>query len=183
VVQPRSERASPSSVRRVPPQRGGRDAEEFDDFFRREYRKLVASVMFVGARREEAEDAVTEAMVLAARRFPDLEHPAVWVRVAAQRLYIKKAQRERELARREQLMSPPAAPARPGDHDLLDFVREILATMPPAQATVLALTIDGYTAGEIASMLGCPQTTVRSNLRNARATMAAALKKGGWNNG
>ncbi len=139
--------------------------------------------MFAGARREEAEDAVAEAIVLAARQFSELKRPAAWVRVVAQRLYIKWAQRERELGRREQLTSPSAPPSRPGDQDLLGLVREVLSTMPSAQAKVLALTIDGYTAGEIASMLDHPQNTVRSNLRHARAAMAAALKNGGGING
>jgi RNA polymerase sigma-70 factor (ECF subfamily) len=156
-------------------------AEGFDDFFRREYKNLVASVMFLGAPREEAEIAVSEAMVLAVRQFSKLDRPAAWVRVVAQRLYIKRAQRERALQVREALtlMPPSARPNEPADQDLLRLVQEAMSMMPPAQARVLALTIDGYTAGEIASMLGHQASTVRSNLRDARARLAAALKRVG----
>jgi RNA polymerase sigma-70 factor (ECF subfamily) len=64
---------------------------------------------------------------------------------------------------------------------LLRLVQAVLKQLPAGQAIVLALTIDGYSAREIAVMLDYQENTVRSNLRHARKAMAAALKGGGWN--
>jgi RNA polymerase sigma factor (sigma-70 family) len=47
--------------------------------------------------------------------------------------------------------------------------------LPPAQAAAIALTIDGYTADDIAAILSMNPATVRSNLRHARKRLRIKL--------
>lgn len=155
--------------------------DDFTAFFEREYRSIVATVMRAGASFEEAEDVVIEAMTLAAPRFHELKMPGAWVRRVALRRFIRIRQQERERERREQQAAAPAEPRNSDDGDLPRLVRAILDDLPPTQRKIMALTIDGYSCPEIASMIGSPQDTVRSNLRYARRAMAAGLKKAGWN--
>lgn len=154
--------------------------EEFSVFFEKEYRPVVAAVMYAGASFEDAEDAVTEAMMLAASRFHELDVPAAWVRVVAIRRYIRAVQRDREREQKEQLAVTPVTAPRPEDSDQRREVLAILADLPPTQRLVLALSIDGFSCPEIASMINSSQDTVRSNLRHARRAMEAELRKEGW---
>jgi RNA polymerase sigma factor (sigma-70 family) len=154
--------------------------DDFSTFFKLQYRSIVATVMRAGASLEDAEDAVIEAMNLAAPRFHLLETPGAWVRVVAVRCYARNSQRERGREQKEQLAGDAREPLRPDSGDLFRHVREILNTLPQVQRVVLALSTDGYTTTEIARMLRSSQDTVRSNLRHARRAMAVALKKGGW---
>ncbi|MEU5185651.1 sigma-70 region 4 domain-containing protein [Streptomyces klenkii] len=50
------------------------------------------------------------------------------------------------------------------------------AVSPPRQGQVLALHLDGYSAQEMASLLGVKASTVRSNLRHAIATLRSSLE-------
>lgn len=160
-------------------------AEEFDEFFLREFKKVVHTVMLAGAGFEDASDAVHEAMILAEARFDTLDKPAAWVRRVAVRIYTRSALRAQEVRRRERLAAGGAAAGsaagQPDGDDLVDVVRGVLEDLPPVQRMVMALTIDGYTPTEIAAIVGRLPATVRTNLCHARRAMAAGLKKGGWN--
>ena len=155
--------------------------DDFCRFFRKEYRSVIGSVMRAGARFEDAEDAVIEAMTLAEAQFRELASPGAWVRVVAIRLYSKREVRDREVQRREQDAPHPAAPPQPGDGDLSALVRDVLRDLPSIQRLIMALNMDGYKPSEIASMINSSPDTVRSNLRHARRAMAAGLAQGGWN--
>jgi RNA polymerase sigma-70 factor (ECF subfamily) len=155
-------------------------AGEFDQFFVDEFRKIVRTVMLAGAGFEDASDAVHEAMILAHARFGSLDRPAAWVRRVAVRIYTRKAVRALQVRRREQLAAQGGKPAQPDDDSLVDVVRAVLEDLPPVQRMVLALTIDGYTPAEIASIVDRLPATVRTNLRHARRAMAAGLRKGGF---
>jgi len=48
---------------------------------------------------------------------------------------------------------------------------------PLRRLTVTLADLEGLTAGEIAEILGCPEPTVRSRLRQARIELSAALRK------
>jgi RNA polymerase sigma factor (sigma-70 family) len=156
--------------------------DEFAVFFRKEYKSIIATVMRAGASFEDAEDAVIEAMPLAADRFCKLEAPGAWVRVVAMRRFTRRCQRDRKRQRREQLMAATSVDsAYPEDGDLNRSMRSILDDLPPTQRIVLALHLEGYRCHEIASLINSLQDTVRSNLRYARRAMAAGLRNAGWN--
>jgi RNA polymerase sigma-70 factor (ECF subfamily) len=54
-------------------------------------------------------------------------------------------------------------------------VLRLLKHLPPRQRQVLAWTFDGYTPSEIAEELAINSEAVRSSLKLARRTLAAAI--------
>jgi RNA polymerase sigma factor (sigma-70 family) len=153
--------------------------DDFTTFFKREYRQIVGVMMRAGASFEDAEDAVIEAMSLASPRFHQLDTPGAWVKRVALRIVTGKRKRDSERADREKLAAT-SEPARVDGGDEKRLVQSILDRMPPVQRKVLALTMDGHSGKEIASMIGSTMETVRSNLRHARKAMADGLRKAGW---
>ncbi|MGH3976340.1 MAG: sigma-70 family RNA polymerase sigma factor [Pseudonocardiaceae bacterium] len=155
--------------------------DEFNGFFRKEYSRVVKVVMYAGATLEESEDAVSSAMAQAYARWPWLTQPDAWVRTVALRSYLKKVAKDRRrgqlemtAARQDCLDRVPV-----GVHEEPDErsrVIAVLSCLPPAQRTVMALTLDGYTPTEIAQMLHQRAETVRSNLRHARWKLRGELK-------
>jgi RNA polymerase sigma factor (sigma-70 family) len=156
-----------------------REHEGFSTFFKREYRAIVGVVMRAGASFEDAEDAVIEAMSLAANRFHQLDAPGAWVKTVALRRFKSKRVRDREREHRESLAAT-FEPARLDGGDEKRLVQSILDAMPRMQRIVLSLTMDGYSAKEVATEVGSTIETVRSNLRHARRAMADGLRKAGW---
>ncbi len=60
--------------------------------------------------------------------------------------------------------------------DLIDRVRQVLASMPPRQRLVVQLfDLDGASVAEIAKTLGSAQATVRWHLHMGRSTLKKAL--------
>ncbi len=150
----------------------------FAVFFTAEYPRVVHSLMRAGATYEEAEDATQDAMQELLRMWPDCKSPAGWVRTVAWHAYCKKAERNRKRlaleSRNARLSASVSADrAEPDEHQK---VLEILRGLPPRQGQVLALHLDGYSAQEIAALLGVKASTVRSNLRHALATLRTMLE-------
>ncbi|MET9414311.1 sigma-70 family RNA polymerase sigma factor [Streptomyces klenkii] len=152
----------------------------FAAFFTAEYPRVVHNLMRVGATYEEAEDATQDAMHKLLLKWADCEKPAGWVWKAAWHAYCKKAERNRRrlvLESRSAQLAGPHPAARPrAEPDEHKRVLEILRGLPPRQGQVLALHLDGYSAQEMASLLGVKASTVRSNLRHAIATLRSSLE-------
>jgi DNA-directed RNA polymerase specialized sigma24 family protein len=76
---------------------GGRTAPlpeaDFGEFFRDAYRPLVRDVIFAGGTLDEAEDAVSAAMVEVLRRWDAITNPRAYARRAAINNMIKNRQR------------------------------------------------------------------------------------------
>jgi DNA-directed RNA polymerase specialized sigma24 family protein len=67
--------------------------EGFCDFFRTSYRPLVRDVIFAGGHQDEAEDAVSAAMIEVLERWDTIEYPQAYARRAAINYAIKNRQR------------------------------------------------------------------------------------------
>jgi RNA polymerase sigma-70 factor (ECF subfamily) len=155
--------------------------DSFDMFFRREFRVIVKAVMYAGANLDDAEDAVSTAMIEAYLAWPLLTNPAAWVRTAALHNFINSAQRNRrrplleaQVGRRDRVDTTPAAPAE--EPDERDHVLAALRELPPTQRKVMALVLDGHAPAQIADMLGVNPASVRSNLRHARQGLRRRLE-------
>jgi RNA polymerase sigma factor (sigma-70 family) len=160
---------------------GTKGAGSFDDFYRREMPRLIVFARRMGATWEEAGDAAQDAMTEAFARWQEIASPRAWVRVVAGRKFIdsqKRSQQDTEIAQRSSwaisgCYTPPEVP------EEAEVVLKALGQLPLAQRQVMAWTIDGYAPAEIAVMLGCSASTVRSNLRHARIQLAKWLADGG----
>ena len=152
----------------------------FEEFFRDAYKPLVRDVIFAGWDPDEAEDAVSAAMIEVLQRWDSVHNPRAYVRRAAISNAIKD--RERGLKRiRERLIQRGDVPP---EHDLdpglmvweqQEWVRLLLQSLPPAQQEVLACMVDMFTQQEIAQLLGKTKAAVRQNLYAARKRLTRYL--------
>ncbi|MFC3737630.1 RNA polymerase sigma factor [Paractinoplanes deccanensis] len=144
----------------------------FEDFFEREYRTVLKTVLYAGAQLVEAEEAAAEAMADAFRRWDAISSPKAWVRTAAIRHFIKYSSRRRAEIRLLAAWTPPwQSTDSEAEHNAVeerDFVVFLLAKLPPAQREVFELVVEGLTPSEIAGQLGKTSSAVRANLMLAR---------------
>ncbi|WP_329266703.1 RNA polymerase sigma factor [Streptomyces sp. NBC_01451] len=151
--------------------------EDFDTFYVAEKKLLTKFLMYQGASEFEADDAAHQALLAV---LPDLwtrlEYPGAYLRTAALRFYW------RQNDRREQ--STGEVPDMPGgicpvaklalseeSRTVIDAIRQL----PPAQRDVLAWSLDGFTAEEIAAALRRTPAAVRQNLHRARRQLKINL--------
>jgi RNA polymerase sigma-70 factor, ECF subfamily len=157
----------------------GGGSDDFDAFFRREYRALVGLGVVLTGDRAAAEDIAQEALLAAHRRWSELadyDDPGAWVRRAvANRSASTWRSRTRELRAMTRLrarMVEVAPPLDPPDDEFWDAVR----ALPTRQAQCVALRyLEDRPVGEIAHILAIAPGTVRVHLHEARSTLARRL--------
>lgn len=153
---------SPTLVPDPPP------AAEIETFFRAHWAGLVRGLLREGATLWEAQDAVADAIREALRRWPELSHPAAWVRIAARSHWLKQ--------RRAEVLVPDVAALGEGQaidpelsaYELAEWFEGLLAQLPPARREALELSAQGLTPAEIAAVVGKSPEAVRTALRLGR---------------
>ena len=147
----------------------------FADFYEANYRTAVRLAVAIVGRWDVAEELAQDAfLTLHSRwvRVSQYESPEGWLRRAVLNRSVSALRRRaveiRLLARlarqRERHAEPP-----PADEETWRAV----AALPKRQAQVVALMfVDDLTVSEIASVLECDETTVRTHLRRARQSLA-----------
>jgi RNA polymerase sigma-70 factor, ECF subfamily len=150
----------------------------FDEFFETEYPGLVAVASALSGSKEDGEDLVQDTMVKALLRWGQVrryERPGGWahrVLVNACRGWWRRRRSETRylasLRRAEPTVAGPSA-------DVIAFWAAV-RTLPerPRMAMVLHYAGD-RTSAEVASILGVPEGTVRSDLTRARTALARLL--------
>ncbi|MGW3031269.1 RNA polymerase sigma factor [Streptomyces sp. NPDC001178] len=161
------------------------EAKSFNELFMTGFARIVRSLVFLGANRATAEDLAAEAFVTAYERWQDICHydsPIDWVaKVAVNkwRQHCRTAKRRTDLALQE-------APARimGANNDLavadkrID-VRRCVQRLPERQREVIVLHyILDQTVSAIAFTLGVAEGTVKSQLHDARRTLADLMADG-----
>ncbi|NUO53199.1 MAG: sigma-70 family RNA polymerase sigma factor [Polyangiaceae bacterium] len=145
------------------------------------------SVVRLGVPRADAEDALQQVFMVAARRINDIQHGAE--RSFLYGVCLRVASRSRRThARRREIVGDDAAPERIDTSDrpdeLLDRARaralleDILGTMPIELRSVFTLfELEQMTMSEIAELMAIPAGTVASRLRRARELFAEQRKR------
>lgn len=145
---------------------------DFDEFFRREYPRLVGFLQKCGFEREQAKDAAAEAMTHAYASWPQLIRPEAWVRTTAYRTACKQVKRAREEFHRVTDIEWFNAIHHDIDPTLTDeennSILQLLDKLPTQQRRVFVWHLEGFDIEEISDQLKMKSTTVRSNLRHAR---------------
>jgi RNA polymerase sigma-70 factor (ECF subfamily) len=171
------------------------DPDAFTELFHRHRDRLWAVALRTLADREEAADALQDALLSAHRgaaRFRGDSAVTTWlhrivVNACLDRIRRRQAHPTVPLpdgtgqspARRfDTGHSPggvePAAPA--PDHDTALVVRQALAQLPPEQRAALILVdVQGYPVAEAARILGVAEGTVKSRCARGRAKLALLL--------
>jgi RNA polymerase sigma factor (sigma-70 family) len=156
------------------------DPREFEQFYRDCFASLLRDVLFMGGHRQEAEDALSAAMLSTWENWDRIENPHAYARKAALNHLIKARQRGQWRIRARMIargaITFGAVPV-PGTviWEQQQWVTELLASLPPAQRQVLACAIDAITPQETALLLGKTPGAVRQCLRAARERLKKDL--------
>ncbi len=150
----------------------------FEDFFRREYRAMVALAAAVSGSPHTAEDLAQEAMVRARQhwdRIGAFDKPGTWVRRVTINLSINSRRRVAREARTRLAWGERREPAEQPqglDPDLLDALR---ALSPHQRGAVALHYLEDRSTPEIADLLGCSESTARVHLHRGRQALAQHL--------
>lgn len=160
-------------------QKGSHDA--FAQLVRLHHRRAYAVARAIVLSHEDAEDAVQDGFLHAFRaldRFRSDQPFGAWLNriVANASLDLVRRRKVRDA---DELPETVAMPFRdPGEADeLRRRLTDALARLTERQRAVIVLhDVEGYTHGEIGSMLGMPEGTARSDLHHARTALRRVLK-------
>jgi RNA polymerase sigma-70 factor, ECF subfamily len=163
------------------------DAQAFGEIVRRHRDRLWAVALRTVGDREEAADAVQDALLNAHRNAAKFRGDAAvttWlhrivVNACLDRIRRRQAHPTVPLPDGTRGDDRPAAaePAAPvEDHDTALVVRQALADLPVDQrAAIVLVDVQGYPVSEAAEMLGVAEGTIKSRCARGRARMALAL--------
>ncbi len=161
-----------------------RGADETEDLLRRHAPQVLGALVRRYGHFATAEDAVQEALLAAARQWPDEgvpDNPRGWlIRVASRRLVDQlradEARRRREedaalLTPRDAFTAPPPGESRaPSDDDTLTllFLCCHPALTPAAQVALTLRAVGGLTTAEIARAHLAPEATMAQRISRAK---------------
>ena len=153
------------------------DDGTFEDFYRREFPRMVALACAVSGSRLAAEDIAQDALLQARRRWDVVgayERPGAWLRRVTIQLAGKRLRRARaEAAALLRLGPQEAVPAGPED---VEHVLAAIHRLPLRQrAAVTLVYLEDRSVREVAEILGCAEGTTKAHLHKARASLARML--------
>ena len=164
------------------------DPQAFAELVRRHRDRLWAVALRTIGDREEAADAVQDALLSAHRgaaRFRGDSAVTTWlhrivVNACLDRIRRRQAHPTVPFAEGGRTDDGPLAGAEPAapvyDHDTALVVRQALSALPVEQRAALVLVdVQGYGVAEAAEILGVAEGTVKSRCARGRARMALAL--------
>ena len=130
---------------------------------------LIRLAFLLVGNREEADDIVQSVFATAATRWAAIEDPPTYLRRAV-------ANRAHDVHRRSFRPCAPAPQSRNSGEPDLDGVWSFVESLPTAQRAVVVLRFyEDLSLVEIATLLGRPQNTVRSDLRRALTHLKRTL--------
>jgi RNA polymerase sigma factor (sigma-70 family) len=136
----------------------------FDDVYGAELRPIVRLAALLVGSQEVAEELAQEAFLRLFERFGQVDNPAGFLRTVVVRLCLTWQRRNRTEQRLIQLVGIE----RPSTIPEVDETWEALGRLDPDRRVVLVLRYyEHLRHGEIAELLGCPTSTVRSRTRRA----------------
>ena len=156
------------------------EIEDFDAFYAREYRAMVALAYVLSGNRWAAEDLAQEAFVAAHRsweRVGAYDRPGAWVRQVVMKLSASASRRRiveaKALAR---IALGQTTVVNELSEESADFWRAV-RSLPKRQGEVIALHyLEDLTVAQIAEILGTAEGTVKKHLHDARRTLARRLE-------
>jgi RNA polymerase sigma factor (sigma-70 family) len=145
------------------------DASTIEEVFRERSADLWRSVVLYAGDPEVASDAVAEAFAQAIRRGDALESPAAWVTSVAFRIAAG------ELQRRRRTSYPLVEGAYEMPATALELAEALAQLSPKQRAASILHYRDGYTASEIAELIGSTASAVGVHLFRARKRLRELL--------
>ncbi len=154
--------------------------EDFDVFYEREFRSVVALAYALSGSRIAAEDLAQEAFIAAHQQWEKVgryESPGAWVRRVVSNksisLFRKRTSEAKALSRiamqRQTALPELAAP----DDEFWQMVRDL----PKRQSQAVALHyLEDRPVAEVAEILECSESTAKVHLHKARKALAKRMK-------
>jgi DNA-directed RNA polymerase specialized sigma24 family protein len=146
----------------------------YSRFFRDQYPRVVRTIHLIVHDQSRAEDIAQDAFLRLLRDWPRIssyERPDAWVRRIAIRMAVRGLRRDQLFSTFRTYLLPRPAPE-PRDLDVADAVR----LLPRAQRAAIALFYyEDRPVSEIASIMGCTESTARVHLHHARQRLAKLL--------
>jgi RNA polymerase sigma-70 factor, ECF subfamily len=160
-----------------------RQGEDFEEFYRASYGRVVAVVAAVLGDRHEAEEAAQEAFARALARWPRLSQydlPEAWIRRVALRIAIDSGRRRRSAVsvsgRLRSLAARRAGEPEPTDSLALSATGRAIMRLPLREREVLVLHyVADLSVQQIATDLGLPAGTVKARLAAGRRRLESEL--------
>jgi RNA polymerase sigma-70 factor (ECF subfamily) len=154
------------------------DAHAFGEVVRRHRDRLWAVALRTVGDREEASDALQDALLSAYRaadRFRGDAAVTTWLHRIVVNACLDRIRR-RQTRPTVPLPETDLAPAHVPDRDTALVVRDALAKLPVEQRAALVLVdIGGYPVAEAAEILGVAEGTIKSRCARGRARLAVLL--------
>jgi RNA polymerase sigma factor (sigma-70 family) len=149
----------------------------FEDFYRSQFRRSVAIGIAMGVGDSAAQDAAQSAMIEVFNKWTQLHNPRGYAAIATRNHVLKIIEKVRAQASLEIIYGPTEVPdeAHQSAEDLLRRVGQAARTLPPTQARIISLVIDGRTTHEIARELDKSEPAIRQSLKRARTALRAKL--------
>ena len=163
------------------------DGQAFAELVRRHRDRLWAVALRTVGDREEAADAVQDALLSAHRnaaRFRGDSAVTTWLHRIVVNACLDRIRRRQahptvplpDGSRTEDRPSAPEPAAPVEDRETAIVVREALAALPAEQrAAIVLVDVQGYPVAEAAAILGVAEGTIKSRCARGRARMALAL--------
>ena len=171
---PHGQAGCPCPPQVAPP--GSRSVDdEFSDFYRTNFTKLVAYLLTVfEAGLDEATEAVQTAMNEVVVRWEKVEHPMAWCRTVAKRAFLKrKFSAEESFADFPPTAEPLLTSAPPDQQSVVDrdHMLSLVRRLPEKQREVIALQLLGLSRRDIAKATDATPAQVSGNLAAAKAAL------------
>ena len=160
-----------------------RATEAFEDFFRREFPRMVAVAYAISGSRWAAEELAQEALLRAHRDWDSVssyDKPGAWLRRVTINLSNSHLRRRvSEVKALEKATLRGIEPLEPHPEEEMEFWQEV-KKLPRRQRDAVALHyVDDLSTAEVAEVLEISESSVRTHLQRGREALADRLSEGG----
>ena len=147
---------------------------EYSAFFRREFPAVLRTIALMLRDAHRAEEITQDAFLKLLQEWPKIsryERPSSWVRRVAVRLAMRSIERDRLWTRvREGLL--PSGLDRPSRFDVDGAIRRLPASQ---RAAIVLHYYEDRPVAEVATILGCAESTARVHLHHGRNRLRQLL--------
>lgn len=158
------------------------DAEAFGELYELYYKEMYCYACYVTGSELLAQDAVSDAVLSAFRQIKSLKNEKAFkgwifkILCASCKRYYTENQKKKSLAYLDDEDSNFAEPASFENLELSVELKSALDDLSPEEKEIVLLSVLGnYKSHEIAEILDCPPSTVRSKLKRSLKKLKIAL--------
>ena len=151
---------------------------EFEEFYRREFPRMVTLAGAVSGSRIAAEDIAQDALFQARQNWDTVsgyEKPGAWLRRVTIQLASKRLRRARAEAAALLRLGNTPPPLPPGPEEVETVLAAIRQLPKQQRAAVVLAYLEDRSVKDVAEILGCAEGTAKAHLFKARTRLAQIL--------